>query len=191
MPIEFMSETVNGVTPGSTLFEQMQRTSNLTNADGGAIVTVDIASLPASEVVRFDRADVDGKPGVVMQERGQDGRWQESWSWSAQSVDAREGMMGWLNTQSYRWDKFARMLHRRGPDELTAWIFELMVVPSTIDARPPRFEPQQWTTIDQYDRPAFLNMTRSATQSATRQRTRSMHDDCTCRSRGVQHSRDF
>jgi len=192
MPIEFTSETITGAARGGTLFERMQRTSHMATADAGALVTVDIAAAPASEVVRFDRAEVDGKPGVIMQERGDDGRWKESWSWSAQSVDAREGMIGWLNTQGHRWDRFARMLHRRGADELTAWIFELMVVPSTADARPPRFEPQQrWATIDQYSRPTFQAAPQSRAQPATRPRAQPMRDDCGCRPRGIQHSRDF
>lgn len=191
MPIEFINDPVREAAPGSSPFERMQQMSS--DADHN-LVTVDVTGFE-SEAVRFDRAEVDGKPGVVMQERGSTGVWQEGWSWAAQSADAREGMIGWLNTQSDRWDRFARMLHRRGPEELTAWIFELMVVPSIADARPPRLEPQQWTTIDQYDTPSFLRSVRSSGHQSTRpslaQRARSVLDDCTCRSPGVQHSRNF
>lgn len=187
MPIEFVSDPTTTSIPGSTLFERMRRVSQMPAQDERSLVTIDITASPASDTVRFDRAEVEGKPGVIMEERGLDGIWRESWSWAAQSMDAREGMVGWLNTQGHRWDRFARMLHRRGPEELTAWIFELMVVPSTADARPPRFEPQQWTTIDQYGAPRFLNGTRSAAA----QRARPMLDDCTCRPSAIQHSRNF
>jgi hypothetical protein len=188
MPIEFMDgSATTAASPGGTLFERMRRASQMPASEGQDLITVDITGSPASDTVRFDRADVEGKPGVIMQERGSDGVWRESWSWAAQSLDAREGMIGWLNTQSHRWDRFARMLHRRGADELTAWIFELMVLPSTADARPPRFEPQRWATIDQYDAPRFSQ----STQTASRQRARPMLDDCSCRPRGVQHSRNF
>lgn len=114
-----------------------------------------------------------------MQQRQGDGAWDEIWSLPAQSVDAREGMFGWLNTQSHRWDRFARMLQRRGPDELTNWLFELMVQPTAAAARPPRVQSEAWVTIDHYHSPQF--------QQAPRPRAHSRVDNCLCR-----HSpRDF
>ncbi len=187
MPIEFLADTTTTSIPGSTLFERMRRVSQMPAQDERSLVTIDLTALPASDTVRFDRTDVEGKPGVIMEERGIDGVWRESWSWTAQSMDAREGMVGWLSTQGHRWERFARMLHRRGPDELTAWIFELMVVPLTAEARPPRFEPQQWATIDQYAASRFS----SGARRAAAQRDRAMLEDCTCRPSGVQHSRNF
>jgi hypothetical protein len=180
----------NGPTPvaGGTLFERMRRARQMPVQDlrddtprvlsAPATRTRDLIvvkpTTPAEDcAVRFTRGEVDGQPAVVMQERGEDGAWTDSWSLPTDSLDAREGMIGWLNTQSHRWDRFARMLHRRGPDELTHWIFELMVVPSTVHATPPRFEPRRWTTINQYARPAR------------------MVDDCACRPGSVQSTRDF
>ncbi|GHH16716.1 hypothetical protein GCM10008023_21030 [Sphingomonas glacialis] len=170
---------------GDTLFERMRRGTQMPThnevkpADGGAglnasegpLVAIDLTTSEGS-AVRFARADFDGKPGVVMQEQDGEGAWRDVWSLPTQSIDAMEGMIGWLNTQGHRWDRFARMLHRQGADELTAWIFELMVVPSTAHATAPRFDPRQgWATIDQYGRV--------------------VRDDCACRARSIQHSRHF
>jgi hypothetical protein len=178
---------------GGTLFERMRRATRMPVVDtqddmprflrqpptgAGDLVVVDQSAPAAESAVRFVRGEADGQPAVLMQERGTGGSWTDSWSLPTESVDAREGMIGWLNTQSHRWERFATMLHRRGPDELTHWIFELMVVPSTSHATPPRFEPQRWTTLRQF-----------ATHSR-RQGTRII-DDCACRPGSVQSTRDF
>jgi len=187
----------NGPTPvaGGTLFERMRRTTHVPVADNQMdiprfldnrttdardLVVVEAGAPAINDAVRFTRGEIDGQPAVLMQERAEDGTWTDSWSLPTDSIDAREGMIGWLNTQSHRWDRFARMLHRRGPDELTHWIFELMVVPNTSNATPPRFEPQRWTTINQYARP-----------SNQQARPYRMIDDCACRPGSVQSTRDF
>ncbi len=178
---------------GATLFERLRRTTHMpkfavadtprflsepTSANRDLVV-VENPAPPSDGAVRFTHGEVDGQPGVVMQERGDDGIWNDSWSLPTDSVDAREGMIGWLNSQSHRWSRFATMLHRRGPDELTHWIFELMVVPSTQHATPPRYQPQSWTTIDQYAAPS------------PRRSGRAMIGDCSCRPGSVQSTRDF
>lgn len=192
---------------GGTLFEQMQRSSNAppppqTAADpitvarapitaNQDLVVVEKLSGDVDSAVRFDRAEVDGLPGIVMQQRQSDGSWGEIWSFPTQSIDAREGMFGWLNTQSHRWDRFARMLHRRGGDELTAWIFELMVQPTAAAARPPRVQTETWTTIDQYHRPRVDHAMRHATTprfaSGFQHATVARVDNCVCR----RNPRDF
>lgn len=178
---------------GGTLFERMRRTTDmpvvevddvprfLRNPSSGSrdMVVVENRTPPSDSAVRFTRGEVDGQPAVVMQERGDAGVWSDSWSLPTDSVDAREGMIGWLNGQSHRWSRFAIMLHRRGPDELTNWIFELMVVPSTSHATPPRYQPQGWTTIHQYAAPS------------PQRSGRAMADDCACRPGSVQSTRDF
>lgn len=178
---------------GGTLFERMQRISNappqaivdpvrVTTSPLAANQEMVVVEQPVGTVdgdVRFDRADVDGLPGIVMQQRQNDGTWREIWSLPTQSDDAREGMFGWLATQSHRWDRFARMLQRRGPDELTSWIFELMVQPTAAAARPPRVQPQAWVTIDQYRSPR--------TDHAFRHTSNARVDNCVCR----HNPRDF
>lgn len=168
---------------GSTLFERMQRSVDTPTfrrpppsgiefapSERRDLLVVEVAPDASNSRVRFDRSDVDGQPGVVMQQRDEEGEWSTIWSLPTQSVDAREGMIGWLNGQSHRWDRFARMLERRGGDELTAWIFELMVVPSTAAARPPRFEPQLGhVLIDQFGN--------------------AVRDDCACRPASMQQPR--
>jgi len=178
---------------GGTLFERMRRTTEIpkfaaddiprflsepTSANRDLVVVGNPAA-HSDGPVRFARSEVDGQPAVVMQERSDDGIWSDSWSLPTDSVDAREGMIGWLNGQSHRWSRFATMLHRRGPDELTHWIFELMVVPSTAQATAPRYQPQSWTTIHQYAAPS------------PRRSGRAMIDDCSCRPGSVQSTRDF
>ena len=182
-------------TGGSTLFERMRQTtqaapetvtgseipthfSQSSSAQRG-VVLVEVEAPAADRDIRFERATVDEQPGIVMQERTADGSWQQVWSLPTQSVDAREGMFGWLNTQSHRWDRFARMLQRRGPDELTSWIFELMVQPTAAAARPPRVEMQPFVTIDQY-------RSQSATH-AFRYASGARVDNCICR----RNPRDF
>ena len=123
---------------GGTLFERMRLTTQMPVVDvqldvprflrepatGTRDLVVVEPTAPATDgAVRFTRSEVDGQPAVLMQERGADGSWTDSWSLPTDSVDAREGMIGWLNTQSHRWERFATMFHRRGPDELTHWIF--------------------------------------------------------------------
>lgn len=180
---------------GGTLFERMQRTINAPPAPqvtadqmrvmrtpvtaNQDLVVVEQSGGEADGDIRFDRADIDGLPGIVMQQRQDDGAWREIWSLPTQSVDAREGMFGWLNTQSHRWDRFARMLQRRGADELTAWIFELMVQPTAAAARPPRVQPQAWVTIDQYRSPG--------SEPAFRHAAHARVDNCVCR----RNPRDF
>ncbi|MEO9131303.1 MAG: hypothetical protein ABI240_08855 [Sphingomonas sp.] len=180
MPGRRTSNDVPKFISGSTLFERMQRVADapvfarpsasgieFRFGEGRDLVVVDVEPMAGDGRIRFDRAEIDGQPGVVMQERGDDGEWSTIWSLPTSSTDAREGMIGWLNRQSHRWDRFARMLERRGGDELTAWIFELMVVPSTNHARPPRFEPQaRHVTIDAYGR---------------------AERDCACRPASMQH----
>ncbi|MBA4762157.1 hypothetical protein [Sphingomonas sp.] len=190
MPNRNTFSSSNGPTPvaGGTLFERMRRTTHMPVTDIQAdvprflrapasdtreLVLVEPAAPATSDAVRFTRGEVDGQPAVVMQERAEDGTWTDSWSLPTDSIDAREGMMGWLNSQSHRWDRFARMLHCRGSDELTHWIFELMVVPNTSHATPPRFEPQRWSTINQYTGPSRMT------------------DDCACRPGSVHSTRDF
>lgn len=178
-----------------TLFERMQRTTNaplapppFANPVSDArprfagtqdLLVVDQPGSDAGGDVRFERAEVDGLPGIVMQQRQNDGTWREIWSLPTQSPDAREGMFGWFNTQSHRWDRFALMLQRRGADELTSWIFELMVQPTAAAARPPRLQPQAWVTIDQYRSPRAEPTFRRATNVRV--------DNCVCRS----NPRDF
>lgn len=180
---------------GGTLFERMQRTTNaplappsladpVMVARPGLAGTRDLLVVgqlvsDASGDVRFERAEVDGLPGIAMQQQQADGAWREIWSLPTQSVDAREGMIGWLNTQSHRWDRFALMLRRRGADELTSWLFELMVQPTAAAARPPRVQPQAWVTIDQYRSPRVRDAFRHATAARV--------DNCVCRS----NPRDF
>ncbi len=180
---------------GGTLFERLQRTSNAPSsphavadpvvsvrtpitANQDLVVTEQPPGNPDGDV-RFARAEVDGLPGIVMQQRQADGSWQEIWSLPTQSPDAREGMFGWLNTQSHRWDRFARMLQRRGSDELTNWIFELMVQPTTAAARPARVQSQAWATIDQYCSPHAAD--------AVRYMSNARIDNCVCR----RNPRDF
>lgn len=187
-----------GATPvaGGTLFERMRRTIHMPAVDvqddiprflhapatgTRDLVVVETAAPPIDGAVRFTRGEIDGQPAVLMQERGADGAWTERWSLPTDSIDAREGMIGWLNTQCHRWERFATMLHRRGADELTHWIFELMVVPSTGHATPPRFEPQRWTTLQQYAAPSFRQSSRVSR----------IIDDCACRPGSVQSTRDF
>ena len=180
---------------GGTLFEQMQRANNAPlppRTTAHPIQVARAAIVPNQDLVvveqlvgdvdgdvRFDRADVEGLPGIVMQQRQDDGAWRGIWSLPTQSIDAREGMFGWLNTQSHRWDRFARMLQRRGTDELTAWIFELMVQPTAAAARPPRVQPQAWVTIDQYRSPRA--------EPAFRHASHPRVDNCVCR----RNPRDF
>lgn len=121
-----------------------------------------------------------------MQERREDGSWHDSWSLPTESIDAREGMMGWLNSQSHRWAHFARMVHRRGGDELTRWIFELMVIPTTAQARPTRFSPQPHVTIDHY-----AGYRSGASPYVRHQPRRVVRDDCSCRPRSLQSTRDY
>ena len=174
------TDTRSGFAAGSTLFEQMQRRTHaptwpegtdpasLTSAMRDLIVIEDAPTIDGGSI-RFDRAEVDGVPGVVMQRRNDEGQWATIWSLPAQSMDAREGTIGWLNGHAHRWERFARMLERRGPEELTAWIYELMVVPSTSQARAPRFEPQPaHVTIDAYGRAVW---------------------GCSCRPAGMQQAR--
>jgi len=188
----------HGATPfaGGTLFERIRRTTHMPVADAQDdiprflrepttdardLLVVD-TTLPTSDgAVRFTRSEIDGQPAVLMQERSTDGTWTDSWSLPTDSIDAREGMIGWLNTQSHRWARFKTMLHRRGPDQLTHWIFELMVVPSTGHATAPRFEPHGWTTIQQYARPSVQQSSRAPR----------MIDDCACRPGSIQSTRDF
>ncbi|RSY81996.1 hypothetical protein DAH66_14090 [Sphingomonas koreensis] len=181
---------------GGTLFERMRRTTQMPVVDvqvdvprflrepetGTRDLVVVEPTAPATDgAVRFTRGEVDGQPAVLMQERGADGRWTDGWSLPTDSVDAREGMIGWLNTQSHRWERFATMLRRRGPEELTRWVFELMVVPNTGHATAPRFEPQRWTTLQQYAAPSFRQSNRAER----------IIDDCACRPGSVQSTRDF
>ena len=185
----FTSNTASGLHSGGTLFERMRRTTQTPVADpvdmprflqqptveARDLIVVEGSLAAADGAVRFCRGEVDGQPAAMMQERDDEGVWQDIWSLPTESVDAREGMIGWLSTQSHRWDRSARMFHRRGGDELTHWIFELMVVPSTAQATAPRFAPQAGSrTIDQY-----------ATRAAGR------IDDCSCRPGSIQHTRDF
>lgn len=198
MPLDhhtFLNDRSRTHQRGSTLFERMQRATNapvsqspvaapVHVARSGIAINQDLLVIEQPEreaegAVRFDRAEVDGLPGIVMQQRQEDGAWREIWSLPTQSVDAREGMFGWLNTQSHRWDRFARMLQRRGPDELTSWIFELMVQPTAAAARPPRVEMQPFVTIDQY-------RSQSATH-AFRYASGARVDNCICR----RNPRDF
>jgi hypothetical protein len=182
----FTNDMADGLRSGSTLFERMRRATQTPVPDQTDIphqppveardlVLFDGPAASHHDAVRFCRGEVDGQPAAILQERDDEGSWKEIWSLPTESVDAREGMIGWLNTQSQRWDRFARMFHRRGGDELTHWIFELMVVDNTAQATAPRFAPQAgWRTIDQYP---------------SRQATR--FDDCSCRPGGIQHTRDF
>lgn len=170
---------------GLTLFDRMQRVAqgsaqmpseppatsyvNRPSTEGRDLVVLETASTASTEMIRFSRAEVSGQPGVVMQQRNGAGEWRDLWSLPTQSLDAREGMMGWLDGQSHRWERFGQMLRRRGAEELTAWIFELMVVPETSYARPPRHEPQDVVKIDQYGH--------------------RIQDGCLCRPVGIQHAR--
>lgn len=186
----------DAVRSGNPQFARMQRmTLDVEAAETQQLAIIDVADPSTGCGVRFERGEVDGQPGVVMQEQRDDGSWEEIWSMPTKSADAREGMIGWLNTQSRRWDKFARMLHRRGPDELTDWIFEMMVVPSTHEARPPRHEPPPHTTIDYYTsaapRPTWSPHLNAALHTATRHRHARAYDDCACRASGIQSTRDF
>ncbi|TPG22270.1 hypothetical protein EAH87_00120 [Sphingomonas koreensis] len=176
---------------GSTLFERMRRGTQTQNPaadyvdiprflhhDTGStreIVFVDVAAEHGANGVagvRFVRGEADGSPAVIMEERGSGNVWQTTWSLPTESADAREGMIGWLNTQSDRWPRFARMFHRRSGEELTRWIFELMVIPTTAQAIAPRFQPQHRATVNHYAGP-------------------SLRDDCSCRPGSVQRSRDY
>ncbi|CAM3274624.1 hypothetical protein SPAN111604_14350 [Sphingomonas antarctica] len=171
-----------------TLFARMRRGTLMPQVDqdldtpiflsdravgAGELAIADPFPVASDGAVRFVRGESDGGPAVVMEERGQDDVWHDSWALPTDSVDAREGMIGWLNTQSHRWDRFANMLRRRGADELTKWIFELMVVPNSIHATPARFESQRWTYLHRQPRAAGRT------------------DDCSCRPGSVQHSRDL
>lgn len=198
MPLDhltFLNDRNPGHQRGSTLFERMQRATNappsppalvepVRSARAGAagnqeVLVVEQPELASDGDVRFDRAEIDGLPGIAMQQRQGDGAWREIWSLPTQSIDAREGMFGWFNTQSHRWDRFARMLQRRGPDELTSWIFELMVQPTAAAARPPRVETQPFLTIDQYRSPSTTHAFRYASSAPV--------DNCVCR----RNPRDF
>lgn len=174
---------------GGTLFERMKRASNAPVSQSPVATPVHVARTgitsnqdllvveqrerASDRDVRFNRAEVDGLPGIAMQQRQQDGAWREIWSLPTQSVDAREGMFGWLNTQNHRWDRFARMLQRRGSDELTSWIFELMVQSTAAAARPPRVETQPFVTIDQYRSQSTTHAFRYASNARV--------DNCVCR----------
>lgn len=203
MPFNPSNQNSSGANE-STAFERM-RQDTFREPDTG--LPNDLASLSATgtrdlvivdisdnEVgaVRFSRGEQEGKPAVIMQEQDSEGTWHNTWSLPSDSVDAREGMIGWLNTQSYRWDRFARMLHRRGSDELTHWIFELMVVPSTAHATAPRYEPERWPTIQTYARPRPSQAYAPASTPHLYPHPRAHQiDDCGCRTGSIQHTRDF
>lgn len=186
----------------STLFERMRQdtyrepdtglsneVASLSTTGPRDLVVVDITESKVG-AVRFSRGEQEGKPAVIMQERDSEGTWHDTWSLPSDSIDAREGMIGWLNTQRHRWERFSRMLHRRGPDELTHWVFELMVVPNTPHATPPRFEPARWTTIQTYARISPTPGQQSMMLSHAHARPRQM-DDCGCRAGSIQYTRDF
>ncbi|MBR0553758.1 hypothetical protein [Stakelama marina] len=200
---------------GATEFEQMRRDASTTLAQDphasfkrprvaeqtgpSDLVVVDTDEIIGSDS-RFVRTEVGGKPAIALEERAADGSWRVVWNLPSESADAREGMMGWLNTQQHRWSRFATMYHRRGGDELTQWIFELMVVPTTAAARAPRLEPgggsrqrasfapRPASSVDigqaiRYGRHADAQ---NAYRSQTASRPRPVWDDgCSCRGGGV------
>lgn len=190
MPHEYR-HVAGGQENGSTLFGYMRRAAQVQTAgpdyldiptflhrepvtSRGIVFVEDVPDHSVGGVadVRFVRGEVDGNPAVVMEERGTGNAWQTTWSLPTESADAREGMIGWLNTQSDRWPRFARMFHRRGSEELTRWIFELMVIPTTAQATAPRFEPQHRAMAAHYARP-------------------NLRDDCSCRPMRVQRSSNY
>ena len=185
----YTKETSSSPHLGDTLFRRLQRPIqspianpldiphflNQPTVEARDLIVVEGTTLATDGPVRFCRGEVDGRPAAVMQERSSEGLWQDIWSLPTESVDAREGMIGWLNTQSHRWDRFARMFHRRGSEELTHWIFELMVAPNTAQAIAPRFSPQAGR------RAINQNSARSAPWI----------DNCSCRPGSVQNTRDF